>query len=78
LAEEVDAMFAAWSKSVTLQVALWTQASSPRFVVKSGEIGQSGRSARTLPMAPSSSSTNELKEEDHYGLAESVRNARKR
>ena len=28
-AEEVDAMFAAWFKSVTLQVALWTQAYSP-------------------------------------------------
>ena len=51
---------------------------TPRFVVTSGEISQSGRSARTLPMAPSPSSTNELKEEDHYGLPESVRNERKR
>jgi len=30
-AEEVDAMFAAWFKSVTLQVALWTQAYAPEL-----------------------------------------------
>jgi hypothetical protein len=51
---------------------------SPILFVKSGEISQSGRSAPTLPMALSPSSTNELKEEDHYGLPESVRNERKR
>jgi hypothetical protein len=39
---------------------------------------KSGRSARTLSMAPSPSSTNEPPEEDHYGLPESVRNERKR
>ena len=77
-AEEVDAMFAASFKSVTLRVALWTEACSLRFVGTSGEIGQSGRSARTFSVAPSPLSTNELTEEDHHGLPESVRNERKR
>ena len=45
-AEEVDAMFAAWFKPVTLQEARWTQAYSPTCC-ESGEISQSGRSART-------------------------------
>jgi len=33
LAEEVEAMFAAWFKSVIVQAALWTQACAPRAVV---------------------------------------------
>ncbi len=41
-------VFAAWFKSVTLQVALWTQAYSPRFVVRLGEIS-SERTIRTHP-----------------------------
>jgi hypothetical protein len=77
-AEEVDAMFAAWFRSVTLQVGDLDRGLLLRFVVTSGEISQSGRSARTLPMARSRSSTNELREEDHYGLPESARNERKR
>jgi hypothetical protein len=75
-AKEVGVMFVAGSGTSPSRCAL--DPGLPRDLCEVGRVRQSGRSARALPMAPSPSSTNELKEEDHYGLPESVRNERKR